>query len=108
MLLLFLLSGIILAKNDMSKKIVPIAMKRLAMNAVLYKGWMPLCGSTHLIALSQFEDCPVALVRIALVFSLQMFILIVCVHLGLLMSCNTRCFEISGGRRLILECLKGR
>lgn len=108
MLLLFLLSGIILAKNDMSKKIVPIAVKRLAMNAVLYKGWMPLCGFTHLIALSQFEDCPVALVRIALVFSLQMFILIVRVHLGLLMSCNTRCFETSGVRRLILECLKGR
>lgn len=107
-MLSFLLSGLILAKNDMSKKIVPIAMKILAMTTVLYKGWMPLCGFTQLIALSQFEDCPVALVRIALVFSLQMFILIVRVHLGLLMSCNTRCFEISGVRRLILECLKGR
>lgn len=57
---------------------------------------------------SQFEDWPVALSRIAWVFSVQMFILIVRVCLVLLMHCNIRCFEISGVRRLILECCKGR
>lgn len=60
------------------------------------------------IALSQFENRLVALPRIALVISVHVFILKAHVYLVFLICCNIRCFEISGLRRLILECHKGR